>query len=403
MLLRKRILKLRDIARLKLIEQETELKHLKESLDILSTRCSLFEKERNDRAYQKLQSPPTASQDTPSPSPTVSPAFVLPNFPSSASPSTSSRIDSLINLEVLKAVKSHSGNKSELVEEPPKYNSELHSLNSSMQSMKEQFSTMLSTILDTQLELQAKLAAITSSVFELKQIYQTPATILSGDTSLSQPTPLQSPFPDQDDPATTSSPLPASSVTPDPPTVTRKSPKQLSLLGAPPLQCRVKGKPQSLSAAFISEHSPQLPVSGNKSKMKIRQNPFFSTSKVKAAIKTKPKPINVPPPKSKVSSKPKPDESAKSANDKTPTTSTQVKPRENSFPPEEIDLTEETDPAITDPTLQADTSFTIIDSPDVSDSFGDPLDQQLPPPLASFPGLIAHSAFLQAPNTPLNC
>lgn len=142
---------------------------MKESLDILSTRFSLFEKERNDRAYQTLQSPPTASQNSPAQSPTVSPAFVVPNFPSSASPPTSLRIDSLINLEVLKAVKSHSGNNSELVEETPKYNSELHSLNSYMQSMKDHLSAMLSIILDTQLELQAKLAAIASSVFE--QLY----------------------------------------------------------------------------------------------------------------------------------------------------------------------------------------------------------------------------------------
>ena len=97
----------RDACRLKILENDDTIKDLKEQVKILSTRCSLFEKKRNDEAYNNLVNEPTRSAFT-KPDKTSSTAEEAPQMNPNCSPA--SPIDSLINLEVLKAAKNLSSN-----------------------------------------------------------------------------------------------------------------------------------------------------------------------------------------------------------------------------------------------------------------------------------------------------
>ena len=88
----------RDALRLKLTEQDVHVNDMKEKLEILTTRCRLFEQDRNERAYNSIDSPiptPKTSLQSPAPSPSV---VHVPSISQTA-------IASLINLEVLRAVK----------------------------------------------------------------------------------------------------------------------------------------------------------------------------------------------------------------------------------------------------------------------------------------------------------
>ena len=83
---------------------------MKEKMDIVATRCRLFEKERNDKAYKALSPVPSNVSSEPSSSPpasSVSPLSPCTHNQISSAPQTSnsSAIESLINLEILKAVK----------------------------------------------------------------------------------------------------------------------------------------------------------------------------------------------------------------------------------------------------------------------------------------------------------
>ena len=99
----------RDACRLKLAIQDAEMKELKDKIKILSTRCDLFEKQRNDQAFKNIslpdtsmhappttRSPPSSSsppQATPAPSPQATPVY------------SEATINQMIQLEVLKALR----------------------------------------------------------------------------------------------------------------------------------------------------------------------------------------------------------------------------------------------------------------------------------------------------------
>ena len=101
----------RDALRLKLSEQDVQIKDLNEKLDIFVTRCNLFEKERSEQAYKSATaSLPAESKSASNLSTTASSVSHSAN-PSSTTtplPATQSAIESLINLEVLRVV---AGNK----------------------------------------------------------------------------------------------------------------------------------------------------------------------------------------------------------------------------------------------------------------------------------------------------
>ena len=95
----------RDACRLKILENDATIKDLKEQVKILSTRCNLFEKKRNDDAYNNLVSEPSRKPDKTSSTTVTEEAPRMNSNQSSTSP-----IDSLINLEVLRAAKNLSSN-----------------------------------------------------------------------------------------------------------------------------------------------------------------------------------------------------------------------------------------------------------------------------------------------------
>ena len=90
----------RDACRLKLLDNDDTIRVMKEQLNILSTRCKLFEKKRNDDAFKNMNESNAKNPD------------IVSNQPSAASsiqppPSgTPTPLESLISLEVLKAAKS---------------------------------------------------------------------------------------------------------------------------------------------------------------------------------------------------------------------------------------------------------------------------------------------------------
>ena len=75
----------RDASRMKLAAQDVEMKELKDKVKILATRCDLFEKQRNDQAFQSLSqsTAPAASGLQPS----TAPAQHTPCPPQSSSSS----------------------------------------------------------------------------------------------------------------------------------------------------------------------------------------------------------------------------------------------------------------------------------------------------------------------------
>ena len=101
----------RDALRLKLSEQDVQIKDLNEKLDIFVTRCNLFERERSEQAYKSATASLPASPKSGSDSSSTASSVSHPSNPSSTTtplPATQSAIESLINLEVLRFV---SGNK----------------------------------------------------------------------------------------------------------------------------------------------------------------------------------------------------------------------------------------------------------------------------------------------------
>ena len=90
-----------------ILENDDTIKDLKEQVKILSTRCSLFEKKRNDDAYNNLVTEPSRSASG-KPDKTFSTTEEAPRTNSNCYPA--SPLDSLINLEVLKAANNLSSN-----------------------------------------------------------------------------------------------------------------------------------------------------------------------------------------------------------------------------------------------------------------------------------------------------
>ena len=96
----------RDTCRLELAKLATEKKDLADTLEILTTRCRLLEDERNKAATLKVAPKAIpAENSSPSPSPSVG--------------AGTSPLETLINLEVLKAVKTISPDQSTHVPSPP--------------------------------------------------------------------------------------------------------------------------------------------------------------------------------------------------------------------------------------------------------------------------------------------
>ena len=85
----------RDACRLEMSKVAIDKKDLSETIEILTTRCRLFEEDRNNVATRNA-APKAVPVSTNHPAPAPAPA---------SAPTGNSPLETLINLEVLKAVK----------------------------------------------------------------------------------------------------------------------------------------------------------------------------------------------------------------------------------------------------------------------------------------------------------
>ena len=257
----------RDTCKLKIIENDNTIKHLKEQVHILSTRCNLFEKQRNDDAYKNLNLIEAPPPNVPPTTPTATPPAASP----SPSDFHSSSIESLINLEVLRAVKT--------VASPPKPPSP------SIQELVDQLSD-LKISLSSQINLiRSEINIPLSKCQSCKHPSNLPPTSIpvelnSSDTGRTQSEQLLSSA------STQTAPLPRTLWFPLPPpqipckrdmssqaTVSSKASKSAStqvsflekqvkahplknsLLGKPPKERRIRGQFEPLSKSFLHQHS----------------------------------------------------------------------------------------------------------------------------------------------------
>ena len=149
----------RDFARLKVRELDQELKSKSESIDILSARCSLLEQERNKYASNSATADVhvtllSTARDSEHP-----PVHLEP------SRTSSSPLESLINLEVLKAIKEHTNtaNKDTPKDDPSKENKMI------LEKVNE-ISSKIEIIIENEKFLNNKLSTINISIAEVQRI-----------------------------------------------------------------------------------------------------------------------------------------------------------------------------------------------------------------------------------------
>ena len=263
----------RDFARLKVRELDQELKSQTESLDILTARCRLLEDQRNKSVSSSLN--PSRDKD------------VVTN--ASPMPSVSSPLESLINLEVIRAIKEHS--------KPDKPTHEFNII-SKLDSITEK----LEIVFENEKFLNNKLDNIQVALNDVHKMCSTfapppsppnlpdlsPPLLLPSSTTYSASSSV-SVAPATTMSKTTSPSLPRSS----PPSKIKNSllhPKQKSCLGPPPRFKRKLGVCLPLSQDFLRTHS-RTAGEGKRQNMSA-QGPSSQHSRSKPSWNPPPPPRN---------------------------------------------------------------------------------------------------------------
>ena len=267
----------RDASKLKLTERDSEAKDLNERLEILGTRCRLFEQQRNNQLYEDISplTPPvstpssipvTSSPASPPPSVTSPPATVAPTAPHYAPSASLTAVDSLLNLEVLKAVRSsYSSPNSISIEESFK------ELENRIDAFKIEIKTSLSILTQEVMSLSSKPRAqcpppltgppSQSRSQQTEQVSPSSASVGTQCSPLASSSSTQTVFslltpenPPQAKPSCRALPKTRPSLLGPPPTTTSQ---RRSLLGPPPRARRTPGHPAPLSTYFLQEHREQ--------------------------------------------------------------------------------------------------------------------------------------------------
>ena len=295
----------RDALKLKLTEKDSEAKDLKESLEILGTRCRLFEQQRNNTLYESTSATNTnpsvsssQAQLYPQPLPSAPPATLPPPQPILARDPPLQAVESLLNLEVLKAVRDSRAAPST----PPAPTKHLENLESKLDEFKEEVRTYLICLSEQIANISSSLPR--ASPLTCDQAQQTdPKTIPLCSTT----TGTQCSLPSRSSPAHTlpkppskpqreHAPIPNRSdrIRSTRHSISRPSllgtPPRVSLLGIPPVTRRKAGSPLPLSSLFLAAHGPmkqsaapkktQAPRKQNKKKL---VNKFKKSKMNKAA------------------------------------------------------------------------------------------------------------------------
>ena len=290
----------RDTCRLKLTENDNKIKDLKEQLDIYIARCSLLEKKRNDDAYDKL----TKTTD-PVHLPSQGPCKVLEhvNPPKILSSPSSSALESLVNLEVLKVVKANTDATNSPSKEVANFQAELLHLETRLNSKFDQLKTDMNNLFIN------KCIQCSNSVSSRTET--PPSSSEVSRTVSATPTPFLFSFPpppiketktcsSQTDPIpptrnnVTRRPTPTQigrksilGSPPPPPTQSVRAPRPLftSVLGKPPLEPRKIGTIPCLSSEFIRVHGRTTSENIKNVKMK-KKKPTNQKQKTKPHVKT---------------------------------------------------------------------------------------------------------------------
>ena len=265
----------RDTCKLKLTENDNKIKDLKEQLDIYIARCSLLEKKRNDEAYEKLTN--TTEPVQPVHQPVLGPRQVpeyAPPSQISSSPS-SSALETLVNLEVLKVAKATS-----TATNPPtdvaSIQEQLLRLESRLTSQIEQIKTDMNKLftnnclqypssVSSQTEAPSSSSEASGTISPLPSLFPFPPPPIKETKNCSSQTVSLTSTRTNVTPVLTRSHNPGSASIrrksilgspPQPPSQSVRAPRPVapSLLGKPPLKPRKIGSIPCLSPEFILAH-----------------------------------------------------------------------------------------------------------------------------------------------------
>ena len=332
----------RDFARLKVRELDQELKSQTESLEILTARCRLLEDDRNRSASSSLNS--NKDSDCPAQPPPIPPVS-----------SQSSPLESLINLEVIRAIKEHS-----------RPDMSVHA--TSILSKLEVITEKLEIIFENEKFLNDKLGNIQVALNDVHNMCS---------VSVPQSSPPQVPPPKATPAPSAPSLSPTRHITQPrsfPHTSVFKPrllhPNQKSCLGPPPRFERRKGVHLPLSKEFLRTHacSPENGRQESKGASNREKWPKPSTRPPPPPKKS----LSVPLPPASHPSKP-PSRSVKFRTkiyERNPTVTTTAAPSEP--PITLIDITDECSSVPDAVTSQIDETLSLLDNDFLTDVFGDP-------------------------------